>query len=213
MAEMVGPSGRIVGVDFSEPAIRRARSVVSALGLENVELIAGDIHGQETAMLGGPFDLAFTRCFLMHQSDPVRTLTWIAGLLRPGGWIVAHEPLRSPPPRSHPHLSALGNSWELLHEVMELAGVPRGTVDGLPRSAPAAGLEVEADGFFHTLDPELGFELHAGTLAAARERAAKLGIAAEKIDDLVVNLRAAKDGSYEWVSTPFFLDLALRKPS
>jgi ubiquinone/menaquinone biosynthesis C-methylase UbiE len=41
MAEMAGPSGRIVGVDFSEPAIRRARSVVSALGLQNVELIAG----------------------------------------------------------------------------------------------------------------------------------------------------------------------------
>ena len=214
MAEMVGPSGRIVGVDFSEPAIRRARSVVSALGLENVELVAGDIHDHETATLGGPFELAFTRCFLMHQSDPVRTLRQIAGLLRPGGWIVAHEPLRSPSPRSHPHLGALDNYWDLLHEVMELAGVPRGTVDGLPRSARAAGLEVvEANGFFITLDPELGFELHAGTLAAARERAAKSGIVAEKIDDLVVNLRAAKDGSYEWVSTPFYLDLALRKPN
>jgi SAM-dependent methyltransferase len=214
MAEMVGPSGRIVGVDFNEPAIRRAQSVVSALGLENVELVAGDIHDQETATLGGPFDLAYTRCFLMHQLDPVRTLTQIAVLLRPGGWIVAQEPLRSPPPRSHPHLSALDNYWELVHEVMELAGVPRGTVDGLPRSARAAGLEVvEANGFFLAVHPELGFELHAATLAAARERAARSGIAAEKIDDLVVNLRAAKDGGYEWVSTPFYLDLALRKPN
>jgi ubiquinone/menaquinone biosynthesis C-methylase UbiE len=89
MAEMVGPSGRIVGIDFSEPAIRRARSVVSALGLENVELVAGDIHDHDTATLGGPFDLAFTRCFLTHQLDAVRTLMQIAGLLRPGGWIVA----------------------------------------------------------------------------------------------------------------------------
>jgi hypothetical protein len=125
-----------------------------------------------------------------------------------------HEPLRSPPPRSHPHLSALDDYWELLHEVIELSGVPRGTVDGLPRSARAAGLEVvEANGFFNTADPNLAFELHAGTLAAARDRAVKSGIAAEKIDDLVVNLRAAKDGGYEWVSTPFFLDLALRKPN
>ena len=30
MAEMVGPAGRVVGVDFSEPAIQRARSVVAA---------------------------------------------------------------------------------------------------------------------------------------------------------------------------------------
>lgn len=83
--------------DFSEPAIKRARSVVAALGLENVELVIGDIHDLEAAMLAGPFDPAFTRCFLMHQADPVRTLGQIAGLLRPGGWIVAHEPLRSPP--------------------------------------------------------------------------------------------------------------------
>lgn len=51
------------------------------------------------------------------------------------------------------------------------------------------------------MDPELGFALHAGTLAAARERAAKWGIAAEKIDDLVVKLRGAKDGGYEWVGS------------
>jgi SAM-dependent methyltransferase len=213
MAEMVGPSGQVVGVDFSEPAILRARSVVSALGLENVELIAGDIHDQETATLGGPFDLAFTRCFLMHQSDPVRTLRRIAGLLHPGGWIVAHEPLRSPPPRSYPQLDALAEYWELVHEVMELAGAPRGSVDHLPRSARAAGLEVvEANGFFLTVDPEQSFDLHASTLAAARERAAKSGIAGKKIEDLVASLRAAKDGGYEWASSPFFFDLSLRKP-
>jgi len=44
---------------------------------------------------------------------------------------------------------------------------------------------VEADGFFATQDPELGFEIHAGSLAAARERAINAGIAAEMIDDLV----------------------------
>lgn len=214
LAEMVGPAGRLVGVDFSEPTIHRARSVVAALGLQNVELVAGDIHHLEAATLGGPFDLAFTRCFLMHQADPVRTLGQIAGLLRPGGWIVAHEPLPSPPPRSHPHLDALATYWDLLHEVMDMAGAPRGIVEGLGRAARAAGLEVAgADGFFTTLDPMLGFELHAATLAAARERAVKSGVAAEKIDDLLLNLRVAKNGHYQWVSSPFFLDLALRKPT
>jgi SAM-dependent methyltransferase len=187
---------------------------MTPVGLENVELVAGDIHDHDTSTLGGPFDLAFTRCFLTHQLDPVRTLMQIAGLLRPGGWIVAHEPLRSPPPRSHPHLGALDNYWDLLCEVVELAGVPRGIVEGLPRSARAAGLEVvEANGFFLTVDPELGFELHAATLSAARDRAVKSGIAAEKIDDLLGNLRTAKDGGCERVSTPFFFDLALRKPN
>ncbi|HTC24501.1 MAG TPA: hypothetical protein VK688_09070 [Gemmatimonadales bacterium] len=80
----------------------------------------------------------------------------------------------------------------------------------LPREA---GLDIaEADGFFCTQDPEMGFEIHAGSLAAAKERAVTAGIAAEMIDDLVATLRAAKTGGYEWVTSPFLLDLVLRKP-
>jgi SAM-dependent methyltransferase len=215
MAEMVGPSGRVVGVDFSEPTVQRARSVVAALELGNVEVFAGDIHEIGLAAVGGPFDLAYTRLFLMHQPDPVRTLSQIARLLRPGGWIVAQEALRSPPPRSHPHLDALGVFWDLAYQVLERAGgVPQDAVDGLAGSARTAGLDVVAvDGSFATVDPELGFELHAATLLAARERAIASGTAAgQQIDDLVSDLRAAKGGGYEWVSTPFFLDLILRKP-
>jgi hypothetical protein len=40
-----------------------------------------------------------------------------------------------------------------------------------------------------------------------------LGIAADRIDGPVREIRAAKDGGYEWVSSPFYLDLALRKPA
>jgi hypothetical protein len=215
MAEMAGPAGRVVGVDFSEPAVQRARSVVAALELGNVELFAGDIHELGPAAVGGPFDLAYTRFFLMHQPDPVRTLRQIARLLRPGGWVVAQEALRSPPPRSHPQLDALGAYWDLAYQVLERAGgVPQNAVDGLAGSARAAGLDVvEVGGSFATVDPELGFDLHAATLQAARERAVASGVAAgQQIDDLVSEIRAAKGGGYEWVSTPFMLDLTLRKP-
>jgi hypothetical protein len=52
---------------------------------------------------------------------------------------------------------------------MERAGgVPRDSVEGLGQSARAAGLEVvEANGSFVTADPELGFDLHAITIASA----------------------------------------------
>jgi hypothetical protein len=99
--------------------------------------------------------------------------------------------------------------------VLERAGgVPRGAVDGLAGSAHAAGLDVVAvNGSFGIIDPELGFDLHAATLLAARERAVASDIATgQQIDDLVSDLRAAKGGGYEWVSMPFFLDLTLRKP-
>jgi cyclopropane fatty-acyl-phospholipid synthase-like methyltransferase len=54
MAEMVGPAGRVVGVDVSEPAVQRARSLVTALQLGNVEVVAGDIHELDAAAVGWP---------------------------------------------------------------------------------------------------------------------------------------------------------------
>ena len=214
LAELVGPDGRVVGVDFSAPAVQQARAVASTLGLANVEVVAGDIHALDPAALGGPFDLAYTRLFLMHQPDAAETLRRIAGLLRPGGWLVAQEPLRTPPPASHRELAALAAYWALLHQLLERAGVPAGAVEDLPRSARAAGFEVVGlGGFFVPLDPALvGFEIHASTIAAARERVVGSGLAsAEQVDELVDSLRGAKNGDHSWVSSPFFLDLALRK--
>jgi SAM-dependent methyltransferase len=212
MAEMVGPEGQVVGIDFSEPAVQRARSVASTLGLDNVEVRVGDVHDIDGQALGSAFDLAYTRLFLMHQRDPAQTMQRIAALLRPGGWIVAHEPLRSPPPRSSPPLDALTTYWELLYDVVERLGAPQGSVEALAHRARDAGLEiVEMSGFFEVIPPELGFDLHASTIAAAKSRAVQSGVASEdEIDALERALRAAKDGGHDWVTTPFFLALTLR---
>jgi SAM-dependent methyltransferase len=214
LAEMVGPSGRVAGFDFNEDAVLRARSVASALGLQNVTVFVDDVNQVDAGKLGGPFDLAFARCFLMHQPDPVQALSRIAGLLRPGGWIVLHEPLRTPAPRSRPDLDALGAYWELHHRLADRAGVPHGAVDDLPQSARAAGLEVvTTDGFFELVAPELGFELHAAGCAALKARATASGVATEgEVDELVGAMRSAGRGGHDWITSPFFMDLALRKP-
>jgi Methyltransferase domain len=148
----------------------------------------------------------------MHQRDPAQTIERIAALLRPGGWIVAHEPLRSPPPRSSPPLDALTTYWELLYDMVERLGAPEGSVDALARRARDAGLEVvETSGFFQIVPPEQGFDLHASTIAAAKSRAIQSGVGSgDEIDALERALRAAKDGRYDWVTTPFFLALTLR---
>jgi SAM-dependent methyltransferase len=215
LADAVGPSGTVVGIDFTPAAVERARGVTQRLGLANVQVVAGDVHDVDVATLGGPFDLAYTRLFLMHQRDPVRTLQRIASLLRPGGWIVAQEAFRDPAPRSNPHVAALDSYWELLHRLIERSGVPARSVDDLPRAARAAGLEVtSAEGFFRVTDAGPGFELHAATLAAAGARAVQSGVATQgEIDELLRVLRRAQRERHEWVSTPFMLDLALRKPS
>jgi SAM-dependent methyltransferase len=171
LADVVGPGGRVTGVDFNERAIGTARSVVASLQLGNVDLVMGDIHDLDPAALGAPFDLAYTRCFLMHQRDPGHTLRRIGALLRPGGFLVAQEPVRRPAPHSHPHLDALSDYWELILKTARLAGVPNGAVEDLPRLAESAGFEViRSHGWYDLLDPILGFDLHAGTLAAARDR-------------------------------------------
>ena len=212
MAEMVGPKGRVVGIDFSEPAVQRARSVASTLGLDNVEVRVGDVHDLDGQTLGGAFDVAYTRLFLVHQRDPAHTMQRIAALLRPGGWIIAHEPLRSPPPRSSPPLDALTAYWELLNDMVERLGAPPESVDALARVARDVGLEVvETSGFFQIVAPEQGFDLHASTIAAAKSRAIQSGVGSgAEIDALERALRAARDGGYDWVTTPFFLALTLR---
>jgi len=214
LAEMVGPTGRAVGLDFSEPAVRRARERVAALGLDNVGVVTGDIHDAGAAALGGPFDVAYARCFLTHQNDPSSTLTRIAALVRPGGWIIAHEPLPAPAPLSHPPLAALAACWEILQQATRQAGVPAGAIAGLPVSARAAGLElVSTEGYFNPLPPDVGFELHASTLEAASASVRSAGIATtDEIGELVRTLRAARHDRYDWVSTPFLLHLTLRKP-
>ena len=135
-------------------------------------------------------------------------------MLRPGGWIIAHEPVRRPAPRSSPELKALETYWELLHQLTQHAGVPPGAVDDLPRAARSAGLEVtSAEGFFTVIEPALGFDLHASTLAAGRGRALAAGITSEsEVDSLIQSIRAARDQDYEWVTSPFMLDFAFHKP-
>ena len=165
-----------------------------------------------------PHTTALTAPDTVVASQPTTDIRGIGSqedLLRPGGWLVAHEQLPSPPPRSHPDLEALTGTWDLIYEVLHRNGVPARVVEDLPRSARQAGLEVTAmSGFFGVIDPEVMFELDAASIAALRERGIQLGIAAERIDGLVRDLQAAaKDGGYEWVTSAFFLDLALRKPA
>jgi ubiquinone/menaquinone biosynthesis C-methylase UbiE len=215
MADLVGPRGRVVGIDFNESAVIRARASIAALDLRNVDVVVGDVHDADAAALGGPFDVAFMRCFLTHQPDPVGTLSCVRRLVRPGGWVIAHEPLRTPAPRSHPHLDALEVGWELVQRVAEAAGVQAECVAELPNSARQAGLElVDVEGYFKTMPPDVGFELTAVTVEAAKTRAIESGVTTlTDVDRLVQTLRSAKNGGYQWVSTPFLLHLTMRVPA
>ena len=214
LAELVGQAGRVTGVDLNPEAIRRAQAAAGALGLENVRAVTGDVHDLAAADVGGPFDLAYTRLFMVHQHDPVLTLRRIAGLLRPGGWLIAQEALPTPLPRSFPELDAVGAAWGLMIELVERSGVPAGTADRMPQWAAAAGLDVvRMDGSFAFGAPGQFFDLYASTLAVMRDRCVAAGLTTgQDIDAIIDTLTSADPAAYEWVTTPIHLDLTLRKP-
>ncbi|HJQ42539.1 MAG TPA: class I SAM-dependent methyltransferase [Jatrophihabitantaceae bacterium] len=210
LSELVGAEGRVVGLDFNPGTVERARSVVDELGLRNVEVQTGDIN-DSACDAGGPYDLAFTRCFLMHQSHPQHTLERIAAHLRPGGWIVAMEPLWSPTPFAHPPMDAVGTAWEMLNRAAVSGGAAPAAVADLADSARRAGLTVaRSAGSFQYMDPEIGFALHAATTTAARDRIIATGAAtAGEVDAVIAELEQARSAD-GWVSTPVSLVLALR---
>jgi len=87
-AELVGPRGRVIGIDHNEEILSTARQRTSDLGYSNVEFLRSDL---ETYDPKPDFDAVVCRYVLIHQTDPVRFLRAMAERLRPGGVIAVHE--------------------------------------------------------------------------------------------------------------------------
>jgi predicted N-acetyltransferase YhbS/SAM-dependent methyltransferase len=100
LADLVGPSGRVVGVDDHHGTLDTARARVRAAGWSNVELRHGDVRSLD---LPAEFDAVVGRWILMHVPDPVDVLRRARALLRPGGLVAFLEsdlvtPVRTFPP-------------------------------------------------------------------------------------------------------------------
>ena len=67
LAELVGPNGKIVGVDMDGAALEKAKRRGEQMKLRNVEFVRGDIR---SASLPGPFDAAVGRLVLLYCADP-----------------------------------------------------------------------------------------------------------------------------------------------
>ena len=88
LAELVGPEGKVIGVDGNAEILETARVRAKEAGFANVEFLAGDARTLELG--GGDFDALVGRMVLMYMADPVVALKQLIPHLRPGG-IVAFE--------------------------------------------------------------------------------------------------------------------------
>jgi len=87
-SELVGPTGKVVGVDRSPTAIAAATERASLRGLNNVSFRLGDAA---ELTFEKRFDAITGRYVLMFSADPTAMLKGIAAHLRPGGVVVFHE--------------------------------------------------------------------------------------------------------------------------
>ncbi|HZY94492.1 MAG TPA: methyltransferase domain-containing protein [Candidatus Bathyarchaeia archaeon] len=84
IAKIVGPSGRVVGVDLAPGMLAVARERTASQGLKNVSFQINE-HDDLPALQDHSFDAAVCRLGLMFMPDPVRMLRAIRRVLKPGG--------------------------------------------------------------------------------------------------------------------------------
>lgn len=90
LAEIVGRDGRVYAVD-SDPT---ARDEVAEAAAAHSQVLAITQDGEDLR-LPEPVDLAFCRFLLLHVIEPSVVLARMAAAVRPGGWVVAQEPITS----------------------------------------------------------------------------------------------------------------------
>jgi SAM-dependent methyltransferase len=110
LAELVGPQGRVVGVDADAAILGTARARAEAAGWTTVTFTAGTLEDLDVA---GDFDAVVGRWVLMYLPDPAGFLRRARTFLRAGGIVAFQEgDIRQsartyPPGRLHEELARL----------------------------------------------------------------------------------------------------------
>ncbi len=149
LAELVGPSGTVVGFDRVPAALETARRRAQEKGLDNVTFVEGDA---ESLDFSEAFDAIAGRYILMFQADPAAFLRPLLRWGRPGAPVVFHEVdwrgFRSIPRVASfeaccrwmiDTMVATGTDHEMglkMHATFERAGLP----------APTLGIDAQAGG-------------------------------------------------------------------
>ena len=122
LAQIVGPKGRVVGIDESAVFLKQLAEQAKGRLLTNIDRVLGDVQHLDTALPGpghdGMFDYAYARwvfCFLARPEEVVRGL---ARVLKPGGKLMVHdyfnyESMTLGPKRAEfgTVIAAIGRSW------------------------------------------------------------------------------------------------------
>jgi SAM-dependent methyltransferase len=213
LAGVVGKTGTVIGVDASERALTKARTLLPQDAWPQVRLVRADVSQVTLAQLEVEerVDLAYSRLMLLHQEAPGEVLRTIAGLLRPGAPLIAHEPsdLAAHAPASEPPVAAMTRVWELVIG----AARARGAATDFGRRGRAyleeAGFDVESHRAYYVhYAPAVGFEIPRVALHSLRPVLDAHGLAdPAEVAELDAELGAAKERrDVQWVSSPLMFE-------
>ena len=138
LAELVGPSGQVIGVDVNAEILNTARQRGIDSGMQNIEFVAGDAR---TLELSGDFDAVVGRFVMMYMAEPVAALKKFLTHMRPGGIVAFQEPeytlYRA---LCHPDTPLMNQLISWILNVFECSGAHLDMGVGLYRTFVEAGL-------------------------------------------------------------------------
>jgi len=88
LAELVGPTGEVIGVDYSAAQVEQARALLPKK-LSNVRFV--EASATDTGLPREKFDLVYARFLLIHLQDPEAALREAQQLLKPQGIIAIED--------------------------------------------------------------------------------------------------------------------------
>ncbi len=89
LAEMVGPSGSVTGVDMSAAQLEQGRNLCKSEGITNANFV--EASATATGLPRNSFDLVYCRFLLLHMVDPAAGLREMLAILKPGGVLVVED--------------------------------------------------------------------------------------------------------------------------
>jgi ubiquinone/menaquinone biosynthesis C-methylase UbiE len=210
LAELVGPDGAVMGLDMHVPSLRRARSILDEHELHWVELVQANVNELDVACVSPtwPFDVAFCRNMLTHQRDAAHALRRIASIVRPGGFIVAHNQLGDPLPQSDPPVPALDRFTEWVIPVFAERG-SRWVARRHPELCDAAGLRLVSQRCFFRVGADCReITERRESLASWRSAVVQSGVASDAdIDGALRQLAEAEGWQFQAVFSGLYAEL------
>jgi ubiquinone/menaquinone biosynthesis C-methylase UbiE len=214
MGEIVGPSGRVTGLDRDTRAGREAVNRLQASGTSQYRLIEADMEGIRD-IDGESFDLTFARLALLFTRDPVSVLRKMYNWTKPGGHIVIQD-YHTRTVNIYPKLEAFLELWGIILGTLERAGQDVEFGFKLPTYFVQAGIGVPDGTDMHL--PLMPLAPSAVMLEAACRsvlpKAIEYGITTDAhIQSVLREIQhALGDGRYYSVLWPLMIGVWKRKP-